>query len=209
MVLGNIKTGDASAHLEEAGTELHVRLGQEIRRHTTETSRAGAQRSPRSRLFRPSGPMRKPEHLLVGPAARPGRIPERTAPLSPQAEKAVPPRHLRLPCPPLRAWAFGLVEFSWKYYTRKPPLPLEHWRQSWALRLTSPRYRGPHACDAETLFLDRSTRAAPQLGEAGFRRLAHGSGCEPRVAVGVAAVHRGQRPARNTCTDGRLNSSVD
>lgn len=139
-----------------------MRLGQ-IRRHTTETSRAGAQRSPRSRLFRPSGPMRKPEHLLVGPAARPGRIPERTAPLSPQAKKAVPTRHLRLPCPPLRAWAFGLVEFSWKYYTRKPPLPLEHWRQSWALRLTSPRYRGPHACDAETLFLDRRTRAAPQV----------------------------------------------
>lgn len=95
--------------------------------------------------------------------ARPGRIPERTAPLSPQAEKAVPTRRLRLPCPPLRAWAFGLVDFSWKYCTRKPPLPLEHWRQSWALRLTSPRDRGPHAGDAETLFFDRRTRAAPQV----------------------------------------------
>ena len=47
-----------------------------------------------------------------------------------------------------------------------------------------------------------------QLGEACFRRLAHGSGCEPWVAV-VAAVHRGQRPAQNTCIDGRLNSSMD
>ena len=75
----------------------------------------------------------------------------------------MPTRRLRLPCPPLRAWAFGLVDFSWKYCTRKPPLPLEHWRQSWALRLTSPRDRGPHAGDAETLFLDRRTRAAPQV----------------------------------------------
>lgn len=52
--------------LEETGTEIHVRLGQEIKRHTTETSRAAALRAPRSHLFRPSGQMRKPELLLAG-----------------------------------------------------------------------------------------------------------------------------------------------
>lgn len=35
----------------------------------------------------------------------------------------MPTRRLRLPRPPLQAWAFGLVEFIWKYCTRKPPLP--------------------------------------------------------------------------------------
>ena len=51
-----------------------------------------------------------------------------------------------------------------------------------------------------------------QLGEACFRTVAEPgsprSGCEPRVA-GRAAVHRGRRPARNTCTDGGVDSSVD
>lgn len=83
----------------------------------------------RPRLFRSSGPPRKPERLLTRPArgwgaVRPGTILGRTALLTPRPEKVVHPRRFRLPRPPLRAWAFRLTaDLSEILYPKAAPSP--------------------------------------------------------------------------------------